>query len=366
MKKRSIGVLAILAMVIVIYSCKKNTSSEPLKSASLSLPATTDVYYPTNTFFSTNSDSLNRVATLGRVLFYDSHLSLNNAVSCESCHKQALAFADNVSFSTGYQGMQTKRNSLAVSNLSSSGTLFWDGRENNVNDLALRPLTNHVEMGIEDANTLPQKLGALSYYNDLFIKAFGDNQVTMIRISSALGTFINAISATNSRLDQFNKGNTSVFSALELEGKMLFDTKYNCASCHNGGGGIGGGGYTGGGFSFLDIGLDNSYADLGRGEVTGVSTDNGTFKVPDLHNVAITAPYMHDGRYKTLSEVLDHYSHNIQGSPNLDIRLRDNTGNPIQMNISDQEKQAIIAFLNTLTDYTMMTDPKFSNPFKAD
>jgi cytochrome c peroxidase len=363
MKKKSAAILAIIVMAIVIYSCKKNTSTEALKGATLSLPATPDTYFPVSTFG--NSDSLNRVATLGRVLFYDSHLSLNNAISCGSCHHQAIGFADNVAFSTGYEGLPTKRNSLAVCNLG-SGPLFWDGREDNVNDLALRPITNHVEMGMDSPDVLPAKLAALPYYGQLFMNSFGDSAVTMVRISSAIGTFISAITATNSRLDQYEAGNTSVLTAQEIEGKMLFDSKYNCSSCHDGGGIVpGGGGYTGGGFSFLDIGLDATYTDMGRGTITGLSTDNGTFKVPDLHNVAITPPYMHDGRYATLSDVIDHYSHNIQNSPNLDPRLKDNTGNPLQMNITDNDKQAIIAFLNTLTDYTVITDPKFSTPFKV-
>ncbi len=367
MKKRYIAVLSVITLVVAAYSCKKSTSTQPLKGATLQLPATTAVYYDGGSFAS-SVDSLNKVATLGRVLFYDQHLSLNNAVSCGSCHKQSIGFSDNVAFSTGYEGKLTKRNSRPINDLAGSGSLFWDGRENSVNNLSLRPLTNHVEMGIEDANTLPQKLGNLGYYNTLFLEAFGNNMVTMDRISSAIGTFINAIKTGNSRLDQFNRGNTSALTAQEIQGKMLFDTKYNCGQCHNGGQGgvfLGGGSYGGNGFSFLDIGLNNSYTDMGRGTLTGLSSDNGTFRVPNLHNVALTAPYMHDGRYKTLDEVLEHYSHNIQDSPNLDTLLKDNKGHARQMNITDAEKKAIIAFLNKLTDYQMISDPKFSNPFKV-
>jgi cytochrome c peroxidase len=154
-------------------------------------------------------------------------------------------------------------------------------------------------------------------------------------------------------------GSPADFTAEELEGLSLFNTKYPCASCHNQSGG-----YMGGN-SFRDIGLNADYTDLGRGAVTGQVTDNGKFKTPSLHNVALSAPYMHDGRFKTLEEVLDHYSHGIQATPNLDPFLLDNGGTVLKMNITEHDKKALIAFLNTFTDYKMVTDPKFSNPFKA-
>jgi len=360
--KKAIAILTILVLAVVVYSCKKSsTGAQDVKAVSLVLPATPDNYFPNNGFG--NNDSINRVATLGRVLFYDTHLSVNNAISCGSCHKQALGFADNSSFSTGYQGMLTKRNSPALNDLQFKEFLFWDGRENNISNLPLRPMTNHVEMGITDLSALPQKLAALPYYTQLFNNAFGTNQgITADQISGAIGLFISAITSGNSRLDQYLAGNTSALTAQEIYGKSLFDTKYNCAGCHISNGG---GGYSGTEAGFKDIGLDNAYTDMGRGTITGLATDNGTFRVPDLTNVGITAPYMHDGRYQTLGDVIDHYSHNIMNSPNLDPLLRDNTGKAIQMNISDQEKAAIVAFLNTLTDFNIITDPKFSTPFKV-
>jgi cytochrome c peroxidase len=294
------------------------------------------------------------------VLFYDGHLSINNAVSCGSCHKQTLGFADNKTLSVGFEGRLTKRNSIGFNNISFGTTLFWDGRENNLANLALRPLTNHVEMGITDEAYLPAKLSALSYYTPLFLNAFGDNQVTNERISNAIATFLRSISSNNSRFDQYNNGNKEAMTALEIQGMSLFSTKYNCASCHS----SSFGGYYG--FNnFKDIGLDENYADNGRGTVSANKADQGTFRIPNLRNVALTAPYMHDGRYATLNDVLEHYSHNIKSSPNLDPLLKDKDGKARAMNISDNEKLAIIAFLNTFTDYTTVADPKFSNPFKV-
>ncbi len=248
--------------------------------------------------------------------------------------------------------------------MQSNENLFWDGRETNLQNLVLRPITNHVEMGMVDPSELPGKLASLPYYSPLFTSAFGDPGITLTRMSSAVSVFLQSIQLQPTRLDEYMAGNQAALTAQEIYGKYLFDTKYPCASCHNGGSFTNGSAYSGGGSGFRDIGLDANYTDLGRGEITGVASDNGTFKVPDLHNVSLTAPYMHDGRFTTLEEVVDHYNHGIQKSPNLDPLLTDKGGNAMILNISDDEKAAIVAFLKTLTDYGMVTDPKFSNPFK--
>jgi len=354
-------------VVLFIYSCQKKAA--PTVSGTtmyLDLPSTPDNYY-------TSVPGDNNKATVGRVLFYDTHLSINNAVACGSCHKQVLGFADNVSLSTGFEGRLTKRNTPAIQNIGNSietfesqfvmntdnSMLFWDGRENNLINMMLRPISNHVEMGMEDASVLPQKLAGLVYYNRLFAQTYGDSSITTDRISECLAAFTASISTQQSRFDQYTQGNTTVFTAQEQEGMNLFVNKYNCTNCHH----VTTGGYNGAITDFKDIGLDQSYKDMGRGTITGLNTDNGTFKVPSLRNVALTAPYMHDGRFATLSDVIDHYSHGIKPSQNLDTNLKTNK-QPMQMNISDEEKQALIAFLNTFTDYTTTVDPKFSNPFK--
>jgi cytochrome c peroxidase len=358
--KRTICIASLIALVAVAYSCKKNSATTPSGTAVLTLPAAPDIYYSIgNTGNPRIADSLNKVATLGRVLFYDGHLSVNNAISCGSCHKQALGFADNTALSVGYEGKLTRRNSLAINTLSLAGSLFWDGRETNINNLSLRPITNHVEMGIDDPATLPAKLSGLSIYPPLFKTAYGDNAITVTRISTAIGVFIRSITSGNSRFDDYSKGNIAALTAVELKGMALFNGKYNCGTCHNGGGGYYGNG------TFKDIGLEKSYVDIGKGEITGLSADNGTFRIPNLRNVALTAPYMHDGRYKTLGDVVDHYSKSIENTPNLDPLLQDANGNARKMNISDDEKAAIIAFMNTLTDFSMVSDTKFSNPFNA-
>jgi cytochrome c peroxidase len=312
---------------------------------------------------------LNQKATLGRVLFYERRLSLNSSVACASCHQQDAAFSDKVAFSRGFENKLTRRNSMPIQNLGfstggvifnpfqSNGAFFWDARETNLKDLISRPITNHVEMGIDDVSELPTRLVGLPYYQDLFKKAYGSEEITVDKIADAMTIFLVAIRAENTRFDQVNQGLGS-YNALELEGQRLFNTKYDCASCHQ----LFPQAYSSA--QFMNIGLEFPNVDKGMGAVTNNAQLNGMFKIPNLRNVALTAPYMHDGRFATLDDVLEHYSHGIQDDPNLDERLRATTGQPLRMNISDNEKTAIIAFLNTLTDYSMITDEKYSDPFK--
>ena len=373
MKKTSV-IICIAGAVLATYSCNKNNTTAVASKVILELPAKTANYFTTSNTI-TSPDTMNLQATLGRVLFYDPRMSVNNATSCASCHKQTLAFADNSAFSRGFENKLTGRNSPAIQNIVGeskmilfvngfeSTSLFWDGRVASAKDLISRPITNHVEMGITDMSVLTTKLSALSYYPPLFKSAFGDETVTSERISTAVAAFISSIKSDHSRFDDYKKGNATL-TAQELQGMSLFTSKYNCAKCHNIDHTIGNN-YTAIGSNFVDIGLEDSYKDKGRGVITGNTTDKGKFKIPDLKNVALTAPYMHDGRYKTLDEVIEHYSSGILYSQNLDTLLQTDSRNAARkMNIGDNDKKALIAFLNTLTDNTVTTDPKFSNPFK--
>jgi cytochrome c peroxidase len=356
------------AVAIFFASCHKHP--EPTTTTFvLDLPAQPAEYYSTKSGIpQSDADYRNRAATLGRVLFYDTRLSVNNAVSCGSCHKQAIGFADDVRFSKGFEGRLTGRNSPGFNGLHGSSPLFWDARETQFENLMMRPITNHIEMGVDNISDLCTKLTNTAYYKDLFIQAFGDDLVSADRISTALSFFLAAIGNEHFGISVVAGSNEKGMTAEELQGKILFDTKYNCGSCHLGGGGSG---YAGSSFSMRmeDIGLDATYVDKGRGAITGLPADMGKFKVPNLTNVALSAPYMHDGRYNTLEEVIDHYSTGINTSPNLSAVLRENpmdaTSPARKMNISPAEKKAIVAFLKTLNDDKSNTDPKFSNPFKA-
>jgi cytochrome c peroxidase len=336
----------------------------------------------------------NQLATLGRVLFYDPRLSINNTVSCGSCHKQALAFSDNVRFSRGFENRLTTRNSMPIQNIISNvfstnlttadkpdsiilinpkgeslpagylpgvvspptffskpSALFWDGREHELDVMVTRPIINHIEMGIHDLETLAQKLSKVPDYQILFANAFDKKEFTSGNISLGLSAFLLSIRSNQSKLDKALSGGAGL-SGLEILGKDLFFNKFNCNACHESNG-------------FANIGLDRVTGDAGQFLITGNSDDAGKFKIPSLRNVQLTAPYMHDGRFSSLEEVLDHYSTGINNNVNLDFRFRAPDGNPKQLNISASEKKAIIAFLNSLTDYDMITDARLANPFKA-
>jgi cytochrome c peroxidase len=344
--------LALCAGLAVLQACQPDEKT--LKEVSLELPEVPYTYE-----LAPNSE----LPTLGRVLFYDKQLSVNNSVSCGSCHKQALAFADNTALSRGYENRQTLRNSMPIQNLqptfeSGGLSLFWDGREKMLPVMVLKPIVNHVEMGIDDLDALSEKLQKTPYYQELFTSAFGTAEVTPEKIGGALTSFISSISSRNTKFDRFLNASAQL-TPLEIEGQKLFVEKYGCNNCHqvnNPEGYIFAG-------TFANIGLDVVYTDNGLNNVTAQEFDKGRFKIPSLRNVALTAPYMHDGRFKTLEDVIEHYSMGIQDNPNLDFRLKPG-GQPAKFNISTQETHAIIAFLSTLTDQGMISDPKFSDPFK--
>lgn len=329
----------------------------------------------------------NHSATLGRVLFYDVNLSINNKVSCGTCHIQSLAFADGIAKNKGFKGEEIERNSMGLINPILNNNMFWDSRTKSPLDLALQPVFNHQEMGMENQAMLVNKLEKISYYPELFKNAFGSEEITESKISIAMSHFINSVFSQNSKFDEGKKNEFKNFTGLELFGKTLFESeRLMCSQCHSGenfsapdfpGGPYGSGGGMGrGGMDFAmptnnllfstfedpnsprgtaNIGLDLNYKDNGR--------QQGKFKIPSLRNIELTGPYMHDGRFKTLEEVIDHYSHGIKNHPNLDSKFV-RQGKAIQLNISENEKYALIAFMKTLTDNNLIRNPKFSDPFK--
>ena len=324
-----------------------------------------NIFIDPNTFVNINNDA----ATLGRVLFYDKQLSLNNTISCGSCHHQDKAFSDGQKLSPGFQGKHTARNSMSFQNPIAQRNLFWDSRSFSLADLSLRPIQNHIEMGMEDLNKLAEKLSKVDYYPELFTKAFGSAEITPDRISQGITQFVSSITTADSKFDKAINNGTAQLSSMEAMGMNIFNSnKAKCASCHAGNNfaaadgpfdPYGGGGDNSGNTNLkgtTNIGLDLVTQDAGRKE--------GSFKIPSLRNVELTAPYMHDGRFKTLGEVIDHYSHGVKNNSNLDPKFRDANGEVLKLNFTQLEKQALIAFLNTLTDEQMITDPKYSDPFK--
>ncbi len=360
--------LAILAVtgLVALSNCKKDPDL-PYKyeANNLNLPSQPYAYRQQTlpAHFSGVAGQLQQLvtdegATLGRVLFYDPALSLTNNIACASCHHQEDGFADPVRFSVGFDDGLTKRNANSIVNPIASGVFFWDARENDLKAMVLQPIKNHVEMGMDNFDVLEKKLAALPYYPPLFKKAFGDENITRERLADALSQFLNSMVTANSKFDRsephgWGSGNLGVFNEQEKQGFNLFFGSAGCANCHNPG--------FVGNMGWADIGLDKTYEDKGLG--ANQPGMDGLFKIPSLRNVALSAPYMHDGRFATLMDVIDHYSDNVQASPNLDWRLRDGDG-ARHLNLSQTDKEALAAFLETFTDEQFTNDPKFSNPFK--
>lgn len=314
-----------------------------------------------------NNPITNEGATLGRVLFYDKNLSANNTVACASCHIQEFGFSDPNQFSIGFDGGLTGRNSMGLSNARYYENLafFWDERAATLEDQVLQPIQNEVEMGLT-LTELVEKVDAQSYYDDLFMDAFGSTEVTTERISLALAQFVRSMVSYQSKYDEGLATGFANFTPQENLGRQLFNDpgRGNCAGCHTTDAHVA--------TEARNIGLDLVYADNGVGDVTGNPADNGLFKVPSLRNIEVTGPYMHDGRFDTLQEVIDHYSNNIENHPNLSPQLRlpgpppppGAPPPPARMpNFNQTERNALEAFMLTLTDNDLLTDEKFSDPF---
>ena len=310
----------------------------------------------------------NKTATLGRVLFYDKSLSFNTTVSCASCHQATAGFSDPARFSTGFSGSAfTTAHSMRLGNIRyyRPGSMFWDKRTASVELQVSQPIQNAIEMGFDATHgsiaALLPKLQAIGYYQELFTFAFGDANVTELRIQNALAQFERSMVSVNSSWDT---GFASVFNpalpdqgrsltvpgltAQEDRGRALFmggpGVGTGCAACH-----------VPPTFSLAANSLSNG---LDAGETR-------VFKAPSLKSVGVAGTFMHDGRFSTLDQVVEHYNSGVQAGPALDPRLTvPGGGAPRPLNLSVADKAALVAFLKALTDNTLATDAKFLTPFK--
>jgi cytochrome c peroxidase len=280
---------------------------------------------------------------LGRKLFYDGILSRDGSVSCGSCHIQSSAFTHHGhDVSHGIDDLLGDRNTPAVMNVAWSPTLFWDGGVHDLDLFAISPIENPVEMDDKLSNVL-DKLRAHKDYPSLFKKAFGSSEITTDHFLKALSQFQVSLISSNSSYDKYLLGDQNALNQEEKIGLALFEK--NCGTCHDG--------VLFTDFSFRNNGITH-FGDLGRARITLQEEDEYKFKVPSLRNVAITAPYMHDGRFYSLEAILNHYTDQITPSKNLDPLLKNN------INLSDLEKKSIISFLQTLTDKEFTTNRQFS------
>ncbi len=349
-----------------ITSGELNLPAQPLNYANAALPA----YYQNQMANEAdNTPAGNEItdwgATLGRVLFYDKGLSANNTTSCASCHGQTNGFSDPRALSLGFEGGETGRNSMGLSNARyyENGHFFWDERAATLEEQVLMPIQDQVEMGLT-LTELVERVSAEDHYQYLFNETFGSPEVNSDRIARALAQFVRSIVSFNSRFDEGLAATNDVeadfpnFTAAENQGKALFFGRAGCNRCHEGA-------------LFIadeptNNGLDAVTTDPGVAEVTGNPADEGKFKVPSLRNIAETGPFMHDGRFATLARVVAHYNNGVQAHPNTDNRLLGGRGGgnvPRRLNLSAAEQAALVSFLETLSDDALAQDERFSDPF---
>jgi len=358
-KKRVLTVALILLNAMLLTFCNRPTVVHSL-SDSKEVPVLPETPYD---YPQSSNDYL---AALGRVLFYDKELSANKNISCGSCHKQENAFTDNLQFSPGTDNFHTNRNTPSL--FSRGGRLFWDGRSHSLEDLVFRPVRDKVEMNRPDINALIERIASIDYYTHIFKYAFPRaTKVDSNMIKMAMAEFLKNFNFSDNKFHRSQRG-AAELNASEKIGKDLFFGRARCANCHHIEsntfmGGNGGYGHTD---ESHNIGLDLTNDDRGVGAVTKNPKDDGTFMMPVLLNIEHTAPYMHDGRFTTLEEVIEHYNSEIKNNPNLSQHLKEFVGSghkPVKLNLSEQEKKGLVDFLKTLTDPSIFTDEKFSDPF---
>jgi cytochrome c peroxidase len=309
-----------------------------------------------------NNPITNPGAALGRVLFYDLRLSHNRTISCASCHQQELGFSDPRRLSSGADGIDSDRRSMGLSNSKyyRNGKFRWDEQAASLEAQTLLPIEHPKEMNL-DLVTLVARLEETSFYPDLFNDAFGDSTITTDRISKALAQFTRSMVSYNSKFDSaYTAGQNNapdfpaVFDQQELQGLRLFGGRpgpgraLHCFLCHQ---------------SVAHVGREASNTGLDLDTTADQGAGQGKFKTPSLRNIAVRGKFMHDGRFSSLAEVVDFYDLGVQDHPALDNILKDAEGSPMRLNLSQIEKDALIAFLETLTDTTLLTSPLFSSPF---
>jgi len=362
-----------IAISTAIIACRKDpkTASKPdgFNPTYINTSTIYPSYFPKVNLPADNALTVEGVY-LGRMLFYDPVLSMDSSISCASCHDQKHAFADPNPFSTGIFGSKTGRNASPIFNLAYSKVFFWDGRQKSIREQILEPIQSHVEMGM----TLPilqERLSKIERYKIWFKKAFNASPDIFL-MAKAIEQFELTLVSKNSKFNQFLQGNNAVFSFNEVEGFNIYNKLFlppsvggDCFHCHgqaiaqtnalNAGG-------------LANNGLDAVLNDKGLGGITGKSTDLGVFKTPSLLNIALTGPYMHDGRFKTLEEVINHYSDSVHfNSPNIHPSLIHQdpiTKTPVHVKMNATQKAQLKAFLLTMTDTVFINNPAFKNPFK--
>lgn len=336
-------------------------ASRTLKFEEFELPAglnAEDFYLPPD-----NPINKDKVA-LGRTLFFDPRLSINDSVSCATCHSPQLAFSDSRQVSLGVELRAGDRNAPTIINRAFSREQFWDGAANSLEEQAKRPLVNPKEMAMPSHELLIKKLANIKGYRSWFKRVFG-RDVNIDDLTRAIAAFERTVVSGNSRYDRFKNGNQQALDEAEKRGLALFDGKARCAQCHNGPN------FTDEKYHNIGVGWDATLVDLGRYKVTNKEEDIGAFKTPTLREIAGTAPYMHNGSHATLAETVAFYNRGGIANPFLDVEMkrpkltleqmleyhekRTGPGKPapetelLRLELTEQEQADLVAFLKTLS-----------------
>ncbi|MGB0863208.1 MAG: cytochrome-c peroxidase [Saprospiraceae bacterium] len=301
---------------------------------------------------------------LGKMLFYETMLSKDGTQSCVSCHRQEDGFSDTTQFSIGVENLPGKRQAMPVFNMAwHTNEFFWDGRAHLLRDQSLKPIQDPLEMN-ETLENVITKLSGEKEYRDQFSRAFGSTEITSEKMSLAMEQFMMSIVSYQSKYDEYLAGTTQL-TASEERGRVLFFAEYNpffpdqsgadCAHCHSG--------RNFENDEYMNNGLDTdaNITDIGREEVTEDANDKGKFKVPSLRNIEMTRPYMHDGRFQTLEEVIEHYNSGIKASTTADPTVLNTQSTGLFLNA--QDKEDLLNFLKTLTDDTFLNNSEYASPF---
>lgn len=351
-----------LISIIILFglSCKKDKVVYEATPYQLAIPS----HFPSMSIPADNPMTVEGVE-LGRKLFWETSLSGDNTMSCGSCHAPQSAFSDPNQFSTGISGEQGTRNAMALINLGWSPFFFWDGRSKTLEEQILLPVRDPIEMHESWPNAVNELNSSVTYRN-MFFRAFGEEGIDSLKVAKAIAQFLRTMISGSSKFDvmykyqnglSLNANEQSIFATVtpeEWQGYSLFQSLdgADCFHCHNGA--------LMQVMKFSNNGLDASFSDLGRGAITGNPNDNGKFKVPTLRNIALSAPYMHDGRFTTLEQVVDHYSFGIQNSTTIDPLIEFAFQGGVQLNPT--QRAQVIAFLNTMTDWDFINNPQFQKP----
>lgn len=351
----------IFILLGVFFACRKDKVGYKATPYILDIPS----HFPDMIIPSDNPMTAEGVE-LGRYLFYEKKLSGDNTMSCATCHMPQNSFSDPNQYSTGIDGIQGNRQSMALINMGWEDFFFWDGRETTLEKQILEPVVNPIEMHESWKNAVA-KLDQDMNYRNRFFRAFGEGGIDSLKAAKAMAQFIRTLISGQSKFDVMYKYENgmplssteqSIFQTIDVEewaGYDIFKSLdgADCFHCHNG--------------PLMRVKkfsnnglLPNAFNDLGRAHVTNNPEDNYKFKVPTLRNIALTAPYMHDGRFANLDEVIEHYSSGIHMSPTIDPLIEFGSQGGVQLDA--QEKYLLKKFLLTLTDNNFINNPKFKDP----